>query len=636
MDQVLEKRLKWIVYSFIALFLGAFLIGSFFPSSFLWGVNHLAFVGVSVRVLVLGFAVLLAIPKISFRLLGFLEGFIIFLTGKRQRLILASIIFAGVGSSLFYYFRIATNMYGDSPTVLNWFVENVYSFSDLFKGGDYEPLTRMIHQQVSIVFGIDTKSAYEIVSALCGGIFLWIYLRFTLRANVTPVLKSFMLIAGITCGANQLFFGHVEDYTIIYLWLVIFLILGWHLFDGKKTLSGMVVMFLIGIRLHIIMILILPALLFSILYYYRKKFANFEKLIRPKNLLVAILTSLALCLILYLFYFKAYSLETLDPKEQIAKIFLPVINLQNLPHEYLLLSIKHISDVLQLFIYILSPAIILVIVIAFANWKIFNLKDARLIFSGLAAFYFVVFDTTVNSTLSIPRDWDLLSVATAPLLFLSIQLVKPLFENIGLPIQRMINGFALAAGLCSCTIFGINANQEAVGHRLEGIGQWVFKSYYWGSAYIINVGVKSIPDPRKQFTALEQTVNDLQPYQSDHDQELGVLYGTLAMKSSAQEDFNKMEFYCTKALQIDSMDRFAAKGIMLSRLSRSDYNGTKEMLDYYNEHINEPSVADVSGLVATELVNNICYLASVGADSALIKEKIAYASRFLNLEGFFK
>ncbi|MBI3766171.1 MAG: hypothetical protein HY277_06675, partial [Ignavibacteriales bacterium] len=401
----------------------------------------------------------------------------------------------------------------------------VYAIPDLFNPKDTEPLTRYIHQMAANVFHIDQKVAYEIISAIGGGLFLLFYLLFVLRLEGSVSWKILLVILGLSGGANQLFFGHVEDYTLVYVCSILFLIAGWQLFEGNATLGTMIVLFVVGVRLHVQMVLLAPALLYAVLHHRRRLSPKFERWIEPKRLFAGVALSVVCATLAYFFYFHADRYLVNDQAERFQKVFLPLVNPLPPPHYYTLFSIGHLSDVAQEFLLTVSPVAIMVLWLVIKFYRRVDWRQPRIMFFGLAVFYFQLFNLTVNPLLTMERDWDMLSLAAAPAMFLAIALSHQLFEKkLSSAEWATTTGVALAGAVLSCTIFYLNTTEQCVGSRFLGIGKWAFRSYYQGSSYLINVGEGMISDKDEQIARGDKTIRELLPDASMPDFELANLY----------------------------------------------------------------------------------------------------------------
>jgi hypothetical protein len=100
------------------------------------------------------------------------------------------------------------------------------------------PLTVFLHQRLwqfvaDPLLGWPVESVYATVSIVCGMVFVYVLLNFGSQLG-RSVLESTVL-AGLmlTTGSMQLFFGYVENYTVISLGLLITLFLAWQALQGQ-------------------------------------------------------------------------------------------------------------------------------------------------------------------------------------------------------------------------------------------------------------------------------------------------------------------------------------------------------------------------------------------------------------------
>ncbi len=590
-DLAFSRHLRYSTLTlFICIYL-LYIISSFYPDSFLWGVNHLAFFEDETKIIILLLAFLLGWPFFSSLYLRAIKILDDLRNLDKFHLSVLLLIIGAVSTGIFYHLRIGTDMYGDTRTLLSLIASKQYTFGDIFSFADKEPLTRLIHQQIARMFGLDQKFVFQLVSSICGGIYVITLLLFVKKIQGVIFWKFLIIIISLTAGVNQLFFGHVEDYTLVYLAIIIFLMLAWFIFEGKRVLGWMTIIFLIGVRLHIEMVLMLPAFLYVILFMYQAKYPQLKKWKQPKRIMISVFAVMVISILFYFFYFKAYRYDVGDQQEILQKIFLPLENWLPPPHEYTLLSLNHLSDVIQQFLFTVSPAVVLIICASVGCYRYLSWKEPRIIFFLLTVFFYFVFDFTINPMLTMPRDWDLLSPAAASVNFLAIALSQQLLDGSKDRADcTFLVGVALAISLLSSTIFFINADEEKAALRLENVGKWTYKSYYFGSAYIINVGEKMIKDIDKQIEHREKTIQDLLPYASKPDINLSLLYYKLGNLYYQHRNFNKASLHYSNALYYDPENASAIKSIGLVALQLWNFEEALKMFSFYNKHIKDTQV----------------------------------------------
>jgi hypothetical protein len=100
------------------------------------------------------------------------------------------------------------------------------------------PLTVFLHQRLW-QFGAgpwlnwSVANVYATISILCGMVFVYILLVFTTKLGRDPLEAAFLAGMIFTTGAIQLFFGYVENYTVVSLVLLVTLFLAWRAIRGE-------------------------------------------------------------------------------------------------------------------------------------------------------------------------------------------------------------------------------------------------------------------------------------------------------------------------------------------------------------------------------------------------------------------
>ncbi|TLY31262.1 MAG: hypothetical protein E6K56_05345, partial [Ignavibacteria bacterium] len=287
-DPITDRNLIISALGLSGILITLYCVASFFPASFLWGVNHLAYLDPVARVLLLIVGVALVIPFCSTRYVTLAENLYGFVLSRR---VIYGVISLGIGAGCaicFYQWRISTDMYGDTRTLLRLLSSRIYTLSDLINPRETEPLTRMVHQTLANLLQTDIKSTFEIVSSVCGGILISASLLFLRGIKAPPRWKTLIIAVIVTTGANQLFFGHVEDYALVYLCGILFLMTAWSWFEGKNVFPLLIGLFIVGVRLHVEMILLLPALIFGILSRAKGASLHAGSLLRGRSIALAV------------------------------------------------------------------------------------------------------------------------------------------------------------------------------------------------------------------------------------------------------------------------------------------------------------------------------------------------------------
>jgi hypothetical protein len=613
-----------LILSLNLVFILLAIAGILFPDSFLWGIHNLSFVPVPVRFGILFISLVCALPIISRRYVPVMTEWL-FPAGRTASGRFIFIVFIGVAAGMIFYLaRTSIDMYGDAKTLLGLLAGKKFGFIDVLRFDDYEPLTRYIHQKISDLSQINQRVTYQIVSSLSGALFIGILSWFVMTTEGSPAWRFFVFIVGVFCGTNQLFFGYVEDYTLAYLAMFLFLVLAWKYFEGKNTLPWMVGIFLIGIKLHIQMVLFAPALCYLFLYRAGQRKPSFQRWRRRSVLLTGVVLSALAMFVLYIFVFHAARLETGTNPEKTQKIFLPLFNYLPDPHNYSLLSPSHIGDIIQELLLAVAPGVLVVIIFSLIRRKSVSWSSPRMIFYLLGAIYFLIFDLTVDPLLTPMRDWDMLSLVSVPVMFVGMELSKQWFEK-DARLSRLITGVSLGLALLPATFFYVNADKDMAAERLRELGVWAFHSYYAGSAYMVNIGCALIPEKEKEIAERENIIRRLEPAASHPDMELGFLYHKLAVALQSEREYDRAIVYYKKALEQDPYNASAVKGISLALLLTGHFDAAAREIARLNEGINSMEVNDFDALRIAELAHRCSFLQYRNADASILRAVLEQA-----------
>ena len=229
-----------------------------------------------------------------------------------------------------------------------------------------------------------------------------------------------------------------------------------------------------------------------------------------------------------------------------------------------------------------------------------------------------------------PRDWDFLSLAAAPIAFLSLALSTHFFD--GSTTRRTMNlliACSLGMGILSSTVFFVNSHEDTASRRLRSIGIWVYRSYYRGSSYIINVGCKLIgTENNMEIEERRRIIQELEPFKSKHDSELGFLYEKLGQVYFMRGDYDNSARCFSKSIDVDAMNLHSVKELAVTCLKTRRFSLASDLIDVYNQQVNDPVVTEPTGLTLSEYINYIGVLESSGRDSLSIQKALDQVQLF--------
>ena len=119
-------------------------------------------------------------------------------------------------------------------------------------------------------------------------------------------------------------------------------------------------------------------------------------------------------------------------------------------------------------------------------------------------------------------------------------------------------------------------------------------------------------------------INDLLPYISKPDLEVGFLYHKLGVALYANRQFAEAAVSFNKSLDQDPENASAIKLLALIALHQRDFSTAERILIFYNRNINQPEIKDKQGLELIEYCKQLKNLVSSNGDSLTIQKKLEY------------
>ena len=310
---------------------------------------------------------------------------------------------------LFYLFREKVFLLGDGMLR----IRNA-NYGLLFSTD--QPLTTFIHGLIVKITKLNAKTVYQSISILAGIITIIFYTKISNRLFSKTYKK---LITGgllFSSGIIQFYFGYVESYSILALFIFLFLLTALKEIKEQKISYLPAVWLAIAVIFHPSGILFVPALFY--LYFYAKDRSLKEKLI--SLLKVSGIFLVAISFLLGLFYFigdisPIQFLKSYGRENNIK----PLFSNNNFDG---ILSLSHFIDIFNE-ILLTVPAITLIVFAALLFLK--NRKDKQLLFLLTSLVGPLLFFLTFNPLLGFARDWDIMAIIAYPLtLFISFSILK--------------------------------------------------------------------------------------------------------------------------------------------------------------------------------------------------------------------
>jgi tetratricopeptide (TPR) repeat protein len=191
-------------------------------------------------------------------------------------------------------------------------------------------------------------------------------------------------------------------------------------------------------------------------------------------------------------------------------VFLPIVASESAPLDrYNLFSLYHIIDFGNMIILWSSASIFILTSLIIGFRKEINWNSTPLLLIGTTLLLQVGFFFLFNPLLSMPNDWDILSIPIVSLLIFILIIIKQLNKT---EVSKQIIGTVLALSLFSLSIFVVNNNQSSLSYKLQKQGEWEFQTYWIGSSTSILAGISLEDNLKTRKQRLNATIDDLEKY----------------------------------------------------------------------------------------------------------------------------
>lgn len=241
----------------VALPLVLLLIGRFVSGPFAWGWNHFAYLPDWVYAAWIALSVLICLPPAQRRVGAWLSGTFFQVLFTRLWAALGTALAAG---GLFALLRERSFFMGDGY-LIGELVERGMPFR-AFDNIDY-----LMHYQLYTALKaggskLSSFTLYRIGSVVAGVVAVWLWTRLAARLPGEPWRRAAAWGFTLFLGPVALFFGYVESYAFLFLFLTAFLLQGLRVLEGNGRLWVASAFFGAGLAFHLTAVFTGPALLF--------------------------------------------------------------------------------------------------------------------------------------------------------------------------------------------------------------------------------------------------------------------------------------------------------------------------------------------------------------------------------------
>ncbi|UCE24970.1 MAG: tetratricopeptide repeat protein [Candidatus Zixiibacteriota bacterium] len=399
-DTTFKPIVLYVVYYLV---LAAMLLASFFPEQRIWGFNHWAYYPSYVAIVLFCLGALLPVAvRLLSRFAPVPADRSSSETGDSRRFTLVFIAVAAVLAAGFYFLPADTHFLGDGYTLLS----NLASDNTIIKERNLGVM--LVLKQVYNLLGGEPQQrallAHQIVS-YTGGILFLVVVFFLARILFATIRDRILFSLGLlSSGYMLLFFGYVENYSLLIPAIGLFILTGLQVTLGKVRRWYILLPLLPVIFLHIFGIVLIPAALYILLYNTPLALA-WGRLSVKTRILIGLAAILAIDVVFYYLFTNYYFFRF---------AFVPPLENQFTIEGYTLSSPAHLIDIVNL-CYLLLPALPLLIVVAFfiPLTRIFSRPDTFfLLVLTLSALVTVVM---LDPKVGMPRDWDLFAFCGVPM-----------------------------------------------------------------------------------------------------------------------------------------------------------------------------------------------------------------------------
>ncbi len=326
---------------------------------------------------------------------------------------------------------------------------------------NHEPLTIFLvfklHKLFSALGIVDSvESAFRAYSIFCGIAciaILWKLTNLISKEHVERVLLFLFLFAS---GASQMFFGYIENYTLPYTMVFLFMLASISYLQGTTSITFPVIIFPLMVATYFATIIFLPALLMLMWVSIRRKEIKATVLASLDALLLAV------GLMWMLDYTPAFISKVLGGTQS---VILPFTKISKNYQAYTFFSVVHALDLLN-FLFLIQPTA--VILLFTGGWLIYKQKNktAEKLFLFIMMLCGIVIICSVNCWLGMSRDWDVLVVFSGGI---SVAAVYSWFCGIKKTSLRseLFAAVTVVALLQTGLWIGINANETPALQRID-------------------------------------------------------------------------------------------------------------------------------------------------------------------------
>lgn len=481
-DGLFSARGGWsfAAYSSLVLFLLLLAAASFLPETRLWGVNHLAFYPVWLRLAALAVIALSFLPRAEKAVENLFDRFSGTLEGRRR--LLSAFAVAIAAFVLFVVFASATELLGDGLYTANNIeraakVDRDVFFKVLKDPDPIYPGTEMLNLTVSRMalarFGFPPLRTVSVMNALLGAILVFVVVAAGRRPGAAARGIDAQLVALVfLSGGVQIFFGYIEAYAPLMFFAGLYVWAAHRTLARGASLWGPVIFAAAAVWMHLLGLLLVPSLVLLVFWvFFGRKFST--RFFHSSWILAAATVAIPFLVV---------------DVAGLQRFFIPLAG-----GAYAVLSLQHLADVINEMLLLFPGMIVLEIAAVMVLIQTFgpelgarkdgvfdafarvdserSLLPAVLFFAALLAIPSRLFLVFFKPELGVARDWDLFAVTgVGPLLFVTTVLRSGDTRTpAGRAVTSLLPPVLVMTAVLTAAWIGVNADPRRAAARFESI-----------------------------------------------------------------------------------------------------------------------------------------------------------------------
>ena len=586
------KITRTILLCFCLLVVCLHVWGTLYPSHYNWGFHFFGFYDTPFSLIALGVLMIAAIPGVQRPTLQKLERLFRFIS-RAPLLIIFLLLATGilVGG---YFFSAKLHLLGDGALLLRSLSKAEWG-PNIIQSFDKQPLMYFLFRSALNLHVInspaETYDLYIWVDRISAIVFLGIIFWCVRTLKTTSVEKVLLGCFVFFGGGSQFFFGYIENYVLQYVGAMGFIVSGWFALERRASILSPILWFILIVGLHLGNLFFFPSLVMLLLPYFKRR----------KALMFVIIGGIGSFGFLAM-YLLGFFTRLIGYVSSFKVNFLPFFTASGGFFPYPMFSFTHLFDWFNMHMLISPLALVTVIVLLTTFPKERFRKNPTLYFLVTASCCGLLFTWIVNTSLGMPRDWDVLAGFLAPLMVLTVYLLyhslsKDSLQYV-LTIILIISGFHWAAWV------GVNSNEQrhlarikllnnpqmlSLGSQMfydEALANFFFdhgnyvdaRAYYEHFISIESTNpriIGNISDVYRKLGEKQKYFESLQRAVQLNSRDPGI-YSNLGVEYASRKDTNLAIEYNEKAIALDPRQEKAHANLGILYAAKKNYRLAKE------------------------------------------------------------